>query len=161
MSSSSIVKGRNHVIGQNPMSIESAFLLLLSITSCAVCATDRQHGSSDTPPVTIEHVTVLPMTAGGPRVLLDATVVLRNGRIAWVGAPGPGLPATAAKIPHDVRRVNGAGKWLMPALVDCHVHVENDRLLRLLLQSPSIPDGTVNTADILLPRSLLRRAVNT
>jgi imidazolonepropionase-like amidohydrolase len=131
-------------------SIKPAFLLL-SIASFAVCATDRHHGKSAPPPIAIEHVTVLPMTAAGLEVLPDTTVVIRGGRIESIAAAGTGAPARAAKFPHDARRVDGAGKWLMPALVDCHVHVENDRLLQLLLRLPSIPDGTVNTEDILLP----------
>jgi imidazolonepropionase-like amidohydrolase len=48
-------------------------------------------------------------------------------------------------------RLNARGKWLMPALADMHVHVENDRLLRLYTGDASINAGTVRTADALLP----------
>jgi len=39
----------------------------------------------------------------------------------------------------------------MPSLTDSHVHLENDRLLRIFLQNSKIPTGTVHTEDVLLP----------
>ncbi len=39
----------------------------------------------------------------------------------------------------------------MPGLTDAHVHLENDRLLRLFLNQPNLPDGMVRTDDALLP----------
>lgn len=92
----------------------------------------------------IEHTTVLSMAAGS-EPLPDTTVLVRDGRIEWIG------PASEADVPAGARRVDGTGKWLMPALTDMHVHVENDRLLRLLLDDPDLPDGTTDTADLLLP----------
>jgi hypothetical protein len=92
----------------------------------------------------IEHVTVLSMAAdSAPR--LDATVIIRDGRIVWVG------PASEADIPSDAQRVNGAGQWLMPALTDMHVHVENDRMMRLLIGKPDLADGTIDVADLFTP----------
>jgi hypothetical protein len=151
MSWRSVVKGHQYALGQNPVPIGAVLIVFLSIACCAVSAADTQPNTSDPGAIAIEHVTVLPMIAEGPRILRDATVILRNGRIESVAAVSPGRHAPITEIPHDARRVNGVGKWLMPALIDCHVHVENDRLLELILHLPSIPDGTVNTADILLP----------
>jgi imidazolonepropionase-like amidohydrolase len=94
--------------------------------------------------VIIEHVTVLPMTPGGG-ALTDANVIIRGGRIQSIEPTGGEPP------PSDARRVDGRDKWLMPALADCHTHVENDRLLRLLLGDPGLPAGTVDEADILIP----------
>ena len=96
------------------------------------------------PPLAIEHVTVLAMTAGGG-VLPDQTVIIRDGRIASIEA------SSGAKVASDVKRVNGTAKFLMPGLTDAHVHLENDRLLRLFLQNPQIATGTVRTEDVLLP----------
>jgi imidazolonepropionase-like amidohydrolase len=84
------------------------------------------------------------MKAGEPPTL-DATVVIRDGRIESV------VPAGTARIPPGALRVAGKGKWLMPALADSHVHVENDRILRLLADDPGILDGTVEDADIFTP----------
>jgi hypothetical protein len=92
----------------------------------------------------IEHVNVISMTAGSD-VLADATVLIRNGRIESIS------PAIEAKPSPDATRVDGRGKWLMPALADMHVHLENDRLLRLYTRDANIPVGTVRTEDALLP----------
>jgi imidazolonepropionase-like amidohydrolase len=51
----------------------------------------------------------------GERVLLDRTVIVRKGRIAAVGV---GLP-----IPRNIAVIEGAGKTLIPGLIDAHVHV--------------------------------------
>lgn len=96
------------------------------------------------PPIAIEHVTVLPMTADGT-VLADRTVLIRDGRIVSI------QPSGEEKLTSGTRRIDGRAKFLMPGLVDAHVHLENDRLLRLFLQNPGIPTGTVRTEDVLLP----------
>ena len=92
----------------------------------------------------LEHVTVLPMTPDGG-ALRDVTVVVRDGRIASIG------PAAQAGSLRGVKRSDASGKWLIPGLTDMHAHVENDRMLRLFLQNPKFPDGTLRTEDILTP----------
>jgi len=114
-----------------------SFLVFVSLTAKAQIV-------SAPPPIAIEHVAVLPMTADGA-ALPDQTVTIRNGRIASIEA------SARAKIGAGVRRVDGTAKFLMPGLTDAHVHLENDRLLRIFLQNPKIPTGTVRTEDILLP----------
>ncbi|MBN1447141.1 MAG: amidohydrolase family protein [Bacteroidetes bacterium] len=49
-------------------------------------------------------------------VLEDATVLIHNGEITWVG------PAAEARIPKNCHIVNGSGKYLIPGLVDGHIH---------------------------------------
>ena len=92
----------------------------------------------------IEHANVIPMTAGSD-VVADATVLIRDGRISSI------TPATEATPSPNAPRVTARGLWLMPALADMHVHLENDRLLRLYTKDASIPTGAVRTADSLLP----------
>ena len=92
----------------------------------------------------IEHVNVIPMTPGSD-VLADSTVLIRNGRIESI------TPALDATVSAHATKIDGRGKWLMPALADMHVHLENDRLLRLYGRDPNIPTGTVRTQDALLP----------
>jgi Amidohydrolase family len=93
----------------------------------------------------IEHVSLLPMTRGGG-VQQDMTVILRAGRIDSIST------AADAKIPAEAQRINGRGKWLMPALADCHVHSQN---LRTAPISPSDQDLSAavsqENADIFLP----------
>ncbi len=51
------------------------------------------------------------------RVLVDQTVVVRNGFIQSV------RPSRAARIPEGARRIEGAGRWLMPGITEMHGHV--------------------------------------
>jgi imidazolonepropionase-like amidohydrolase len=60
-------------------------------------------------------VQVVPMT--GPAAIPDATVMVSDGRIAAVG------PRSTVTVPPAATVVDGAGLWLMPGLVDAHVHV--------------------------------------
>ena len=66
----------------------------------------------------ITDVTVIPMT--GDATLRDATVVVRDGRIAEIGA------TRNVKVPSGARRVNGRGKYLIPGLADMHTHLYSD-----------------------------------
>src|SRR5690606_13390671 len=50
-----------------------------------------------------------------------------------------------------MRRIDARGKWLMPGLTDMHVHLENVRMLRLLLKNPDISAGTITNDDVFLP----------
>ena len=60
-------------------------------------------------------VHVLPMTSD--TVLRDMTVLVRDGRIASIGASG------AAPVPPDAQVVDARGKYLIPGLWDAHVHL--------------------------------------
>jgi hypothetical protein len=92
----------------------------------------------------IEHATVIPMTRTG-EVMADMTVIIRNDRIESIA------PSADTKLPANIGRYNARGQWLMPALADMHVHIENDRLLRLYTGDTDVRPGTIRTADALLP----------
>jgi imidazolonepropionase-like amidohydrolase len=62
-----------------------------------------------------EHVNVVPMDT--ERVLSDYTVVVRDGRVEWMG------PAAQAILPSGVARVDGRGKYLIPGLAEMHAHI--------------------------------------
>jgi imidazolonepropionase-like amidohydrolase len=64
----------------------------------------------------IENVHVLPMDRA--HVLRDHAVLVENGRIVDV------LPMSDYVTPGDARRIDGAGGFVMPGLVDTHVHIE-------------------------------------
>ena len=66
----------------------------------------------------ITDVTVIPMTRD--TVLRDATVVVRDGRIAAVGA------SRNIKVPEGARRIDGRGKYVIPGLTDMHAHLYSD-----------------------------------
>jgi imidazolonepropionase-like amidohydrolase len=61
----------------------------------------------------------------GARVHETATVVVRDGRIAAIGAD--------AAIPEGAAVIDGAGKTLLPGLIDAHAHAFTDALERALM----------------------------
>ena len=67
----------------------------------------------------IAFVDVNVVTMESPRVLADQTVVIRGDRIAAMG------PATSTPLPPGATRIDGRGKWLMPGLIDMHVHLND------------------------------------
>jgi cytosine/adenosine deaminase-related metal-dependent hydrolase len=60
-------------------------------------------------------VAVLPMDT--ETVLQNQTVIVRDQKIASVG------PAGAVQVPTEAVRVDGKGKFLMPALAEMHAHI--------------------------------------
>jgi imidazolonepropionase-like amidohydrolase len=63
-------------------------------------------------------VNVIPMDR--ERVLANQTVIVRDGKIAKIG------DAARVKVPTDAVRIDGAGKYLIPGLVDMHTHLLSD-----------------------------------
>lgn len=62
----------------------------------------------------IMHATVVPMETDD--VFPGFTVVVRNGRIAWMG------PDEETEIPVGAEVIDGRGAFLLPGLADMHVH---------------------------------------
>jgi imidazolonepropionase-like amidohydrolase len=120
-----------------------SFLMLLALaTGTTLAAPPDAVPAAET--LAIEHITVLPMTRAG-KPIADATVLIRNGRIEAI-VSAAGKPPGA-----DYRRVDGRGKWLMPGLTDMHTHIENVRMLRLVLKSPDIPASAIRNDDVFAP----------
>src|SRR5438874_3605129 len=71
------------------------------------------------PETIIENVTLISPERSKP--LLHASVVIRDGRIAEVG---PNVVAGA-----HARRIDGSGRFLIPGLIDSHVHVAHSAAL--------------------------------
>lgn len=68
-------------------------------------------------------VTVIPMDS--ERIIKHQTVIVRDGVIELIGS------SKQVNVPSEALVIDGRGKYLMPGLVDMHVHVEypNDLLL--------------------------------
>ena len=66
----------------------------------------------------ITNVTVIPMDR--ERVLRSQTVLIRGGRIVAVG------PSSTVAIPSSAMKIDGTGRFLIPGLVDAHVHYDED-----------------------------------
>ncbi len=67
-------------------------------------------------PVLFEHANLLAMTDA--TIEADVSVLVRDGRIAWIGSAGE-ENATDAE---GALRVDATGRYLMPGLTDMHVH---------------------------------------
>ena len=78
----------------------------------------RSPASQSAPPLAIVNVTVIPVARAGS--LPNQTVVMRAGRIIALG------PSNAVRPPAGARVIDGRGKFLIPGLVDAHVHLEED-----------------------------------
>lgn len=99
-------------------------LLILALVMLGQASSRAQGDQVD---LIIENVRIVPMT--DERILPDHAVAIRDGMIVAV-APSQDLSHLSA-----ARRVDGAGRYLMPGLADMHVHTEDDveGALRLFL----------------------------
>ena len=82
--------------------------LVLALAAGAAAIVGAQ---SPSPVVAITNVNVVPMDR--EHVLSDHTVLVRDGRIASLG------PASGVTVPEGATRVDGRGKWLIPASPRC------------------------------------------
>jgi imidazolonepropionase-like amidohydrolase len=105
-------------------------LLLLYLTNTGVISFGKpyiQQISSELPEaaplVVFENVNLIPMD--GERVVADQTVIVRDGLIEDIGT------SDQMQIPVGAVVIDGRSQYLMPGLVDMHVHIqyENDMLL--------------------------------
>jgi imidazolonepropionase-like amidohydrolase len=95
--------------------MKKIFFLLVLLTACA---SSGQAASSDSDATAFVGVNVIPMDK--ERVVRNQTVIVRGGVIAEIG------DAKKVKIPKGSRRIDGAGKFLIPGLADMHVHLFSD-----------------------------------
>ena len=75
---------------------------------------DPDATNGDTP-IAIVGVNVVPMASN--TVLRDQTIVTRGGVIELLG------PSTSTRAPDDAVIINGNGRYVIPALIDMHVHL--------------------------------------
>jgi imidazolonepropionase-like amidohydrolase len=123
--------------------LRTAVLITTLLAACHDDDSDPPH-CGDPTALAFEHATVLAMTTDSSPIV-DATVVTVGDRVVAVGR------ADDVAVPACATHVDATGQWIMPALVDAHVHVENARLWRLLFQDPTIPEAAVDDGDVLLP----------
>jgi imidazolonepropionase-like amidohydrolase len=105
-------------------------------------------------PLAFVHVNVISMAQDS--VLKDQTVIIERDRITQIG------PATSVRILHKAQQIDGRGKYLMPGLVDFHVHLRDpSELLSYLAHGVTtvvqMSGPTGNVPDVLA----LRRRIAT
>jgi imidazolonepropionase-like amidohydrolase len=97
--------------------------------SIAVCVLLLSVGCSTANEIAITGISVISMTAP-VSVVPDQTVVIRGETIVTAGA------RDKVRVSRGATRIDGTGKYLMPGLVDAHVHLEyfdDPELLRLFI----------------------------
>ncbi len=98
-------------------------LAALIISACAdsgMAAANRPADPASTSAATpLAIVDVRVVTMRSTEVASHQTVLIRDGRIEWVGPVG-GHP-----LPADATVIQGAGRFLAPALIDMHVHLRS------------------------------------
>jgi cytosine/adenosine deaminase-related metal-dependent hydrolase len=89
----------------------SAFLVV--VVGCTTTPTTQQGAGQ----LAIVGVTVVnPERDGSAATMVDATVVISGERIIAVG------PRASTSVPAGATRLDGKGKWLIPGMIDGHVH---------------------------------------
>lgn len=121
----------------------------------AVCGTwplfARQSAPNAPSPMALVNARVLDVTDGSVRTGL--TVVLRDGHIASIGAEAA---------PADVKVVDVRDRFVIPGLIDAHVHLTNLRAMRTALESgvtTARSAGVAHYADVGLRELVKRGAV--
>jgi imidazolonepropionase-like amidohydrolase len=98
------------------------------VTACAVLtsslALTAQTGSSAPEAVALVNANVVNVTDGA--VQRGVTVILRAGRIESVGR---------AAAPAGIKTIDVRDRYVVPGLIDAHVHIANSRALRTALES--------------------------
>lgn len=108
----------------------------------------------------LTNVRVIPMDRDGPYVIEDGVVLVRDGIIESVGA------STAVPISDASRVIDGRGGYVVPGLVDMHVHVREPTELALYVASgittvrnmngnfgePLVWRSRIDAGDLLGPR---------
>jgi len=123
---------------------------LLYLTNTGVLSSDKSYiyklsgeMPAANPLVAFVNVNVVPMDS--ERVLEDQTVIVRDGAIESLGSSGQ------IEVPAEALIVDGRGKYLMPGLVDMHVHImfEDDMLLWVANGVTSVRNMWGNTGKAL------------
>lgn len=100
-------------------------LVVLSAGACAGTGISRPNDPAATSgaiPLAIVDVQVVTMRTA--TAAARQTVLIRDGRIEWIG------PSAERAPPADATVIHGAGRFLMPALIDMHVHLRASELDR-------------------------------
>lgn len=104
-------------IGNGRLALRALCLVFTAVCAAACGSAGGASGSETDGVVAVVDVTVIPMDS--ERLLLRQTVVIRDGLIAELG------PAAAVQVPADAQRIDGTGLYLMPGLIDAHVHLRD------------------------------------
>jgi imidazolonepropionase-like amidohydrolase len=98
-----------------------------------------QHNAALEKALVIKNVNVIQMTSPN-RILKNTTVVIRNSKIE----------SLSSAIPVNATVIDGTGKWLIPGLIDMHVHIPTNFSIRPKLPTEA-PDIIFDVQDLMTP----------
>ncbi|MFD4941452.1 amidohydrolase family protein [Streptomyces sp. NPDC058239] len=100
----------------------------------------------------VEGGTLLDPATG--EVIEDAVVVIRDGRVRAAGA------RARVEVPDDMPRLDAHGRWVLPGLVDAHIHLNTAAEAREAVRkgATSARSGSTNFYQDLAVRELARQA---
>jgi len=92
-------------------------LVVIIVTSCTNPTSNKTQEEKEQEFNTyiIKNVNIIPMTKDN-KVIENATVVIKDKKIISIND----------SIPTDAKAIDGTGKWLIPGLIDMHVHTNSD-----------------------------------
>jgi imidazolonepropionase-like amidohydrolase len=86
-----------------------SFAVVCLLAASIVGAQQRQSGIT-----VIQGATII--TATGNPTIRNGTIVIENGRIRDIG------PRNEVRVPNNAQTIDARGKWIIPGLIDAHVH---------------------------------------
>jgi imidazolonepropionase-like amidohydrolase len=90
----------------------------------------------------------------GRPAVSDALLVVSGGRVVYAG---PATAAGLASVPSGAERVSLSGRWIVPGLVDAHVHAESDADLRQMLRW-GVTSVRLMAEDVAAAQEIAKRA---
>ncbi|MCH3882039.1 MULTISPECIES: amidohydrolase family protein [Tenacibaculum] len=91
------------------------FVILLFAFTFYGCSNSTENKPKEQSLFVIKNVNIIPMTIEN-NLIENATVVIKNKKILSINET----------IPNNAKIIDGTGKWLIPGLVDMHVHTNAD-----------------------------------
>ena len=129
--------------------------VVLAISTLPAWTSGREAQRGSTEPLAFVDVSVVPMTSD--EILRSQTVLVRGGRVVEIG------PSASVTVPPDTKTIASSGKFLVPGLVDFHVHLraesELDAYLRHGVTTVVVMRGTETALELRL-RSNARTIVS-
>jgi imidazolonepropionase-like amidohydrolase len=107
------------------MRLSPSISIIALLVLAAPASAQDSRGALARGTIAITNVAVIPMISD--TILRDATVIVRDGRIADVG------PASRVRVPAGATRIDGRSRYLIPGLTDMHTHLYAD--------DPATPDS--------------------
>ncbi|MFC9268278.1 amidohydrolase family protein [Streptomyces zhihengii] len=125
---------------------------VLASAGRATAAPRHGEGAADTGDLVVEGGTLLDPATG--EVTEDAVVVVRDGVVRAAG------PRSRVRIPDGLPRLDAHGHWVLPGLIDAHIHLSTTAEARSAVRAgaTSARSGSTSYYQDVAVRELARRA---